>query len=338
MPRVITNESVRKLLIAIALFFLSLAIGILGFSLIEDMDFINALYMTVITVSTVGFTEVKELSSAGRIFTSIYIILNVALFAYLLTVISTYLFEGKLREALKSYRSNMKLSKLKNHVIVCGYGRNGARACQELEKDGTPFIIIEKDESKANEIPKSMSWYIGDATKDEQLRAIGIERASALIVTSSSDSTNVFITLTARSLNPSIKLITRTSNFETQDKLYKAGADSVIMPDVLGGMYMAHIITKPTVIEFLNLINGASGRDYHLEEVAYDQLREEYRDKKLEDLNILKHTGAIVIGVKDDIKGMIPAPSGNTAIGKEDYLILLGSSENLKSFKSIFRK
>lgn len=332
------NPHIKQLSTAGFFFVLSLSVGIIGYSQIEEMNLIDSIYMTIITIGTVGFTEAKALSPAGRLFTSIYIIMNMAIFAFILSTITSYFFEGKLKDVLKNFKSNMKLNKLKDHVIVCGYGRNGARACEELEKNGTPFIIIDKDEAKAEVFPKHMNWYIGDATKDEHLRAVAIEKATAIIVTSPSDSVNVFITLTAKSLNPHIKVITRTSSFETQDKLYKAGADSVIMPDVLGGMYMAHIITKPTVIEFLNLINGASGQDYHLEEVGYDELKDDYKDKTLEELDIIKLTGAVVIGVKDDVKGMIPAPSGKTVIGEEDHLILLGSSECLKNFREIFRK
>jgi len=338
MRRLILNKSFSKPITAILLSFLSIGIGILGFTLIEDMEFINAVYMTVITISTVGFTEVQELSAEGRIFTSVYIIFNVALFAYLLTIMSTYLFEGKLRDALKSYRSNMELSKLKNHVIVCGFGRNGSRACNELLQSGMQFIVIEKDEEKAEQIPENMKWYVGDATKDADLHAVGIDRASAIIITSPSDSVNVFVTLTARHLNPDIKIITRTSSYETQDKLYHAGANSVVMPDVLGGMFMAHIITKPTVIEFLNLINGVSGLDYHMEENGYESLKDDFKDKTLEDLDITKKTGAVVIGIKDDVKGMIPAPSPSTVVGQQDYLILLGSSANLQSFSETFTR
>ncbi len=330
------NVHIRKVVTAIILFGLSLTIGVVGFSWIEDMNAIDSIYMTVITISTVGFTEVKELTPAGRIFTSIYIIFNVTLFAYILTVVSSYFFEGRLNDILKNLRSNMKLSKLKNHVIVCGFGRNGSRACNELLQSKKDFIIIEKDEQKAQLIPENMKWFVGDATKDDDLKAIGIEQASAIIITTPSDSVNVFVTLTARNLNPTIRIITRTSSFETQDKLYHAGADSVIMPDVLGGMFMAHMITKPTVIEFLNLINGVSSLDYHLEEIGYEDLKDEYKDSTLEELDIIKKTGAVVIGVKDDVKGIIPAPSPTTVIGEEDFLILLGSSEALRDFSEIF--
>ncbi len=322
-----------------AFFFLvSLSVGIIGFSTIENLNWINALYMTIITIGTVGFTEVKELSSAGRLFTSVYIILNMAIFAFILTTVTSYFFEGKLQEALKKLRSNMKLNKLKNHIIVCGYGRNGRKACDELVASGREFIIIDQNESMADIIPKSMKWYIGDATKDEDLKMIGIEKASAIIITTPSDSVNVFVTLTARNLNPTIKIIARTSSEETQDKLYHAGANFTVRPDALGGMFMAHMITKPIVIEFLNLINGASGLDYHLEEIDYEELKPEFKDKTLIELDIIKQTGAVVLGIKDDIKGIIPAPSGNTVVGKEDHLILLGSSECLQRFAEIYVK
>ena len=332
------KSHLNQLITAIAFFLLSLTVGIVGYSQIEDLDWVNAIYMTIITIGTVGFTEVKELSPHGRLFASVYIMMNMAFFAFILSVISSYFFEGKLKDVLKNYRTNMKLSKLENHVIVCGYGRNGKRACEELEQSGREFIIIDNNETMVDKFPKHMKWYIGDATKDEHLKAIGIEKASSIIITTPSDSINVFVTLTARNINPSIKIIARTSSYETQDKLYHAGANSVIMPDVLGGMYMAQIITKPTVIEFLNLMNGASGIDYHLEEIDYEDLREEYKDKNLEELDIIRKTGAVVIGVKDDIKGIIPAPNPTTVIGKEDHLILLGSSKSLKQFTDIYIK
>ncbi|WP_420316270.1 potassium channel family protein [Ekhidna sp.] len=328
----------RQLLMAAFFFLVSLSVGIIGFSTIENLNWINALYMTIITIGTVGFTEVKELSSAGRLFTSVYIILNMAIFAFILTTVTSYFFEGKLQEALKKLRSNMKLNKLKNHIIVCGYGRNGRKACDELVASGREFIIIDQNESMADIIPKSMKWYIGDATKDEDLKMIGIEKASAIIITTPSDSVNVFVTLTARNLNPTIKIIARTSSEETQDKLYHAGANFTVRPDALGGMFMAHMITKPIVIEFLNLINGASGLDYHLEEIDYEELKPEFKDKTLIELDIIKQTGAVVLGIKDDIKGIIPAPSGNTVVGKEDHLILLGSSECLQRFAEIYVK
>jgi voltage-gated potassium channel len=326
------NKQLESLITAGGLFLFSMMVGLIGFTLIEDLNFVNALYMTIITIGTVGFTEVKELSAAGRVFTSLYILMNLGLFAYVISVVSSYFFEGKLKTIFKSYRSGMEINKLKNHVIVCGFGRNGSRACEELQKSGKEFVIIEKDTGMPNVIPDSMKWFIGDATEDDKLKTVGIEKAQAIIITTPSDAANVFITLTARHLNDKIMIIVRASNKETEQKLFRAGANKVIMPDMLGGMFMAQLVTKPIVIEFLDLLNGVSGTSYHLEEVGYKNLKHQYKDKTLKELNISANTGVIVLGVKDNLKGLIPGPSADTLIGEDDYLIVLGSNSKLKHF------
>ncbi|MFY0605990.1 MAG: potassium channel protein [Cyclobacteriaceae bacterium] len=331
------DKHLRSLLVAFGFFVFSIVVGIIGFTYIEGLNFVNALYMTIITVGTVGFTEVKELSSAGRVFTSIFILMNLMLFAYVVSVVSSYFFEGKLKSLVKNYRSEMEINKLKNHVIVCGYGRNGSRACEELEKSGESYVLIEKDPEMEHEIPDHIKWYLGDATEDDRLKSVGIDRAKAIIITTPSDAANVFITLTARHLNEKIRILVRASNPETENKLYRAGADKVVMPDILGGMFMAQLVTKPTVIEFLDLLNGVSSEtSYHLEEISYVQLKPEFRDKTLMQLNIPGTTGVIVLGVKDNIKGIIPGPSADTFIGEDDHLILLGSDAKLKKFVDIY--
>ncbi len=326
------NKQLENLITASLLFAGSIAIGTIGFISIENVSLIDAIYMSIITISTVGFTEVTELSATGRIFTSIYILLNLGIFAYTVSALSSYFFEGKLKSIFKSYKSGMEISKLKNHVIVCGFGRNGMQACEELEKSGRDFVIIEKDAQVAEEIPEKMIWYLGDATHDDTLKAVGIERAETIIVATPSDASNVFITLTARHTHETINIISRATNVETESKLYRAGANRVILPDVLGGMFMAQLITKPTVIEFLNLLNGSSGQNYHLEEFGYEQLKEKHRNKTLKELEIKKHCGVTVVGVKDNMKGIIPSPDEDTFIGKDDHLIILGSDRTLKSF------
>jgi len=326
------NKQLESLITASILFIISLTIGMLGFGLIEHMNFVNALYMTIITIGTVGFTEVKELSSSGRVFTSLYILLNLGLFAYVISVVSSYFFEGKLKNIFKSYKSDMEISKMKNHVIVCGFGRNGKQACQELEKSGKEFIIIEQNQEVRDTIPLNMKWFLGDATQDENLKQIGIEKATSIIITTPSDASNVFITLTARHLNEKIAIISRASNHQTESKLFRAGANKVIMPDMLGGMFMAHLVTKPIVIEFLDLLNGVSDTNYHLEEVSYERLKDRYKDKTLKELEIKKNTGATVVGVKDNIKGLLPSPDDDTFIGEDDHIIILGSDYTLKNF------
>ncbi len=326
------NKRLGSLVTAFGFFFFSLIVGILGFSLIEGLSFVNALYMTIITIGTVGFTEVKELSAMGRVFTSFYILMNLGLFAYVVSVLSTYFFEGKLKSIFQDYKSVKEISKMNDHVIVCGYGRNGKQACEELGKSGKEFVIIEQETSVKDSIPEHMKFFIGDATKDDNLKRVGIDRASSIIITTPSDAANVFITLTARFLNPGIHIISRASNPETENKLHTAGANKVIMPDVLGGMFMAQLITKPIVIEFLDLLNGVSETKYYLEEVNFQNLKPEYRDKTLAELDIDHKVGVTVVGVKDDVKGLIPSPGKDTFIGKDDHLILLGSDQKLKRF------
>lgn len=325
------SKQLESLVFALTLFIMSLIIGLGGFMYIEGLKFVNALYMTVITIGTVGFTEVKELSQTGRIFTSLYILMNLGLFAYIVSVVSAYFFEGKLKNIFKSYKSGMKINKLKNHVIVCGYGRNGNEACKELMHSGKDFIIIEKDPDISAMIPDNMNWIIGDATQDDRLKSIGIDRASDIVITTPSDAANVFITLTARHLNEKINIIVRASELETESKLYRAGANKVILPDVLGGMFMAQLVTKPIVIEFLDLLNGVSGKNYHLEEVGYNDLRPNYRNKTLRELNITS-TGVTVLAVKDQVEGLIPGPSADRSIEKDDYLIVLGDDNTLNTF------
>ncbi|MDW3193390.1 MAG: potassium channel family protein [Cytophagales bacterium] len=326
------NKRLDSFVTALGLFAGSIVIGIIWFLFVENMDFVDATYMTIITISTVGFTEVKELSHAGRIFTSIYILMNLGIFAYVVSVFSTYFFEGKLRSIFKDYVSVKEINKMNQHVIVCGFGRNGKQACAELKKSGKDFIIIELNAEIHEMIPEDMKSLLGDATKDDKLKEIGIEKASSIIITTPSDASNVFITLTARHLNPNLSIISRASNPETESKLYKAGADKVIMPDVLGGMFMAQLITKPIVIEFLDLLNGVSETKYYLEEVSFQNLKPAYRDKTLAELDIDRKVGVTVVGVKDDLKGLIPSPGKDTFIGEDDHLIILGSDNKLDRF------
>ena len=284
------RQQLKNFLVAILLLALSLLIGILGFMFIEGYDLLNAFYMAVITISTVGFTEVYELSDNGRLFTAIYIMANLGIFAYVVSVLTTYLFEGKLRSVFKNFMIDREISKLKNHVIVCGYGRNGSQACEELLKEGREFVVIEKDPEIRQSVISNVNFQmlIGDATLDNNLKTAGIERAKEILITTPSDAANVFITLTARELKPDITIISRASEKETESKLYRAGADRVIMPDHLGGMFMAQMVTKPVVIEFLDLLTSRS-RDrekYKLVSVAYENLKPKFRDKTLEELQI----------------------------------------------------
>jgi voltage-gated potassium channel len=296
--------------------------------------------MAVITLSTVGFAEVHEMSDSGRLFTAFYILVNLGILAYAVSVLTSFIFEGKLKSIYKNYMSDLKINKLTNHVIVCGFGRNGKEACEELRLSGKQFVVIEKGSEVLEEFKTNAQAHIviGNAISDNILKAAGIERAQVIIIATPSDADNVFITLTSRVMKPDIKIIARASEKESESKLYRAGANNVIMPEHLGGMFMAQMVTKPVVIEFLNLMTGFSGQHYHMEQLRYEDLKHIYRDKTLKELQIHDTTGGTVIGVKDNIKGLIPSPGADTLIGPNDTIVVLGGAEHIKQLKLRFFK
>ena len=334
------HNQLNPLFIAGTLLILSILTGTFYYHLAEGFQMVDAFYMSVITISTVGFFEVKELSFQGRIFTAIYIICNMAILAFVISIFSSYLFEGRLRTVFRKYMIDREINKLHDHVIVCGYGRNGRKACEELTEEGMSFVVIDRDEALLANYEKVKGFHliVGDATQDDILKDANVNFAKNIIITTPSDADNVFITLSAKELNPTIHVIARATYPESVSKLERAGADHIIMPEEISGMIMAQMITKPVVMEFLDLLTGR-GIDhdkYIMETIRYEELKKNYQDKTLGDLEIFKKTGCIVIGVKDDIKGIIPNPHPETFIGPDDHLILLGSAEFLDKARQVY--
>ena len=328
-------KSLKRLRIATILLFLTLLVGLTGFSIIEGYNLVDAFYMTIITLSTVGFGEIGPLSNAGKIFTSVYILLNLSIFGYFISIVTSYFFEGELREIFKSYIVGKEVKKLNNHIIVCGYGRNGLKACEELNNNNTSFVIVEKGEDLAKHIREYTNYHLvlGDATMDETLTEAGIEKASTVITTLPKDSDNVFICLTAKELNPNIQVIARASEENSEQKLYRAGATKVVMPDKLGGLHMAQLITKPYVIEFLDVLNGIGNNSIELEECPHINFKKDFMHKTLRELDIRNKTGATVIAVRDKGQEFIFNPNPDTNIESDDVLIVLGDGPKIEAFK-----
>ncbi len=318
----------------------SFLIGLIGFMQIEKFNFIEAFYMTVITFSTVGFNEVRPLSADGRLFTSVYIIFNLGIFAYVVSIFTSYFFEGELRQVLRQIIRGKEVKKVKHHTIVVGYGRNGRKACEELENSKESFVIIEHDKDRIESMPEnhSIKAVDGDATHDEILTLAGVEKAKAIITTLPNDAENVFIALTARELNGSILIIARASEEKSVSKLHRAGANKVVMPDALGGIHMAHQITKPYVNEFMELFTGMGDTQLRLEEFSYDQFNSESRDRSISELDVRNKTGATIVGFKDQREGFRFSPGPRTIIGSDDIVIVLGREEEIQEFKSIYVK
>jgi voltage-gated potassium channel len=324
-----------KLYLAIGFILFVLLVGIFGFWFIESYPLLDAFYMTVITVATVGYSEVHELSDQGKLFTSFLIIFSISTFAYAISVITKYVIEGEFQIFFKHYKVNKEIQKLHNHVIVCGYGRNGKQACEQLTSGNEKFVVIE---SRAEIVDKirmegNILFLEGNATSDEVLVDAGIARAKALITTLPDDADNVFVVLTAREHNPGLKIISRASNDHSENKLKRAGADNVIMPDKIGGTHMAALVTKPDVLELLDHITWRI--NIKLEEIAFSSLPEHYRGKSIRELKVRNKTGANIIGMKNAEGEYIINPSPDTQMMPNTKLFVLGTTDQVSSFKEL---
>ncbi|GAA4007071.1 potassium channel protein [Hymenobacter fastidiosus] len=336
------RANLSRFVLALVLAGVSFGVGIVGFMSIEDYGLLDAVYMTMITVSTVGFGEVHPLSPAGRLFVSIYIFFNLLVIAYLVSVLTTYIFDGELRTVFKMFKSDHEIRGYSDHVIVCGFGRNGSKAYHELRANGARVVVVEQNQDllreEAEEGGGAIPVVFGDATTDEALRAAGVERARALITALPKDADNVFVALTARELNPNIKIIARASLKTSESKLLRAGADSVVMPDEIGGSHMANLIMRPEVIRFLEMISGLGPNKLRLEEMSYHDLGREWQGMSIRELDIRSRTGATVIGLKQSTGEFLISPSADTRPGVDDILLVLGTDEQVNALVAQFKR
>ncbi len=313
-------------------------IGVIGFMIIENYRLLDAFYMTIITVATVGFQEVHPLSDAGRIFTAFLIITSFGTFAYAVTSISQYVLDGEFNQYFKNYKVNAAIEKLENHVIICGFGRNGKQAAHVLKKHNKRFVVIEQKKDIVGAINHQFADLVmeGDATFDEVLLKAGILKAKALITTLPIDADNLFIVLSARTLNSQITIISRASEDNTDKKLKIAGANNVIMPDKLGGAHMASLVMKPDVMEFVDYITGQGGDNIRLEEITFDNLPEAFQNKTIRDLEVRNKSGANIIGFKTGKGEYIINPSADTIIIPDAKLFVLGTTEQITKLRELF--
>jgi voltage-gated potassium channel len=233
-------------------------------------------------------------------------------------------------------RLMQELEKMQDHVIICGFGRNGQQAAKTLKAHKIPFVVIEKnDEAMKNhkQNDPSLVYILGDATEDDFLIRAGVEKAQAVLVSLPEDADNVFIVLSARSLNPNVHIISRASHQSATAKLYKAGADNVVMPDMIGGTHMATLVSKPDVIEFIDFLSGEDGEAIHIEAVSYNKLPAAIRDKSLKQIMDWKKTGVNCIGIKDENGKFCINPPQDIVISKGMKVIVLGTKDQIAEMK-----
>ena len=310
--------------------------SIIGYILIEGYNFLDAVYMTTITVTTAGFQEVRPLSDVGKLFTITLLIASWASFAFAITRITQFVTSGEINKYFKTRRIMREADKLHGHVIICGYGRNGQQACHTLKIHNVPFVVIEKDEARMEGLAaenQNLIFFTGDATEDWLLKKAGIDKAKALITALPEDADNVFIVLTARSLNNNIRIISRASKQSSIQKLKKAGADNVIMPDRIGGIHMATLVSKPDVVEFIDFLSSEDGETIHIESVDYSHLPEAIQNKSLSEVMNWKKTGVNCIGIKNKDGKFLINPPEDTIIEKGMKVIVLGTKWQINLMK-----
>ncbi|MBN2518963.1 MAG: potassium channel protein [Bacteroidales bacterium] len=333
-----TKIDLKPAYFSLVLLFIIVITGVFGYIIIEKFNFLDAFFMTIITIATVGFQEVHPLSPLGRIFTAFLIIFSFGIFAYTITTLTRYVVDGVFRNYFKYSKVKKQIGKLANHVIVVGYGRNGSQAVEELHDHGIKCVIIENRPEKVIELQQrpDLLYIAGDPSHDEILKEAGVDKARALITVYPTDEENLFVVVTAREMNPEITIISRAIDFTTIKKLYAAGASNVIMPDKIGGQRMAKMVAQPNVVEFLESIMLQKHEDVSLEEISCDGLAECFSDHTIGELNIRNLTGANIIGLKSK-DGYIFNPSSSTKLSSDDLIFALGAPQELTNLKEILK-
>ncbi len=330
----ILQSKINKILVLVVSIF---AIGVVGYMWLSKYSFIDALYMTVITVTTVGFGEVKPFTPEEKIFTIVLILTSIIVFGYAVSAFSEYLVSGKLFDYLKHKRVEKQVEQLKKHTIVCGYGRIGKQAILKLKNYNEDFVVVEKNKEISEFLDSEGILNLnGDSTLDETLINAGIEKASFLLTALPSDADNLFVVLTARQLNKNCKVISRASNESSYGKLKIAGADNVIMPGKLGGNHMASLVSTPDVIEFVDRLTIGGDTTANLEEIDIDDLPKKYLNKTILDLDLRKRTGCTVIGFRNPDKDYVINPESDSVLISGSHLIVLGRPEQILKLRELF--
>lgn len=336
MAKPVVDKLHGKLLLSAILILLILIAGTAGYMAIEGWSMFDSFYMVVITLSTIGFQEVHPLSVHGRAFTIVLILFGVGLLAYAVKTGLRVVLEGELQEVLGRRKLEKKIRVMRDHYIICGYGRMGRIICRELATHGVPFVVIEQA-GISDFLKDDMLFVFGDATRDEVLKEAGIERAKGLVSVLSTDAQNLFVVLSARGLNPSINIVARAGEENSDVKLLRAGADRVIAPYHIGGLKIAHTILKPAVVDFLEFATMSGNFELQMEEVPVKE-GSVIADMMISESGIGRNLGIIIVAIKRANGEMKFNPTHKTVIKPGDTLIALGDVNRLKELESMATK
>lgn len=328
-----------KVYTAVLLLAILLIIGVLGFRFMSHYSWVDALYMTVITITTVGFGEVQPLDDVSKIFTMFLILTSVVIVGYAITVITEYILSRNNIEELKQKKMQKKIDALSNHIIICGYGRNGKQAATKLLAYNKPFVIIEKNKETIDKFQDDkMMFILGNANEDEILYQAGIDRASTLISALPNDADNLFVVLSARQIKKDLRIISRASQETSYEKLKLAGANNVILPDRIGGDHMASLVVVPDLIEFIDNLAIVGETNINIEEISAEKLYDVNKhERTIKDLDLRHKTGCTVIGYKGQQGEYIVNPEAGQKLMPNSKIIVLGRPEQINKLNTLYK-
>lgn len=326
-----------KLTLALSLMILVFFIGVLGYKMVASYSWVEAIYMTIITVTTVGFSEVRPLDQNAQIFTIFLIVSSVFIFGFAISVVSEYVLSRNSLQLLKKKKVKNIINNLKDHVVVCGYGRNGQQAAHKLKTYNKPFVVIERDKEVIEAHEDEVLFVEGDVNEDEVLLSAGIQRAQYFVTALPDDALNLFVVLSARQMNKDLFIISRASQATSVRKLEFAGANKVIMPDKIGGDHMASLVVMPDLITFMDQLSIEGESTTNLEEVEIADFRDQVDCQSIRDLNLRSRTGCTIIGyIKPDGRYIIN-PEPDLELEPKGKVIVLGRPEQIQRLNQMFQ-
>lgn len=328
-------DNIKNLILSFLLTLFIIFIGTTGYIIIEGWNILDALYMTVITLTTVGYGEVHDVSKMGRIFTIFLVFFGFGFIIYVAGAVVQFMVEGRIRTILGRKILDRKINRLKNHYIVCGYGRIGRVLCKRLIIEPIDLVVVESNEDLVPVMEEDNVLYVfGDAADETNLLKAGIKRAKGLVAVLATDADNVFLVLTARQVNPDLNIIARAGREESKAKLLAAGANTVESPYDKGAISMAQRIIRPTVTSFLDFAFANKRKDIQMEEIPVSA-SSNLVNIMLKDSGIRQNYNLILIAIKKPDGSMLFNPSFETKIQPDDTVIAVGENENLNKLKKI---
>ncbi|CAN5598751.1 potassium channel protein [soil metagenome] len=324
---------------AILLLAAVVVVGTAGYMLLEGWGFLDAFYMTIISITTAGYNEVRPLDTSGRVWTMLVLVSGIGILFYSIVAFVELAVEGTVQRYLGRRRMDARISKLRDHYVLCGYGRVGHQVAEELSEEGVPFVVVEKDTKNAEECAEQgYLELLGDASEDEVLEAASVGRAKALITALDSDAANVFITLSARKMNPDLFIVSRADSDESAAKLEIAGADRTLSPYSVGGRRLASLATRPSVVDFLDVVSrGNHNIEFRLEEFSIDEGSPLAR-RTIGEIDVFGRSGARILAIIREGREFTTNPTAEDSISSGDILILLGTPEQIERLQDLVEK